>query len=67
MEYCTGRGADLGPVSQNFGPDRDQIDRADVMLAELDDRVRQGRSLPRPGLAGHRRDMSLRLEPAALP
>ncbi len=44
MEYCTGRGASLGPVGHDFGAACNQIDRADVMLAELRDRVRQGLS-----------------------
>jgi hypothetical protein len=42
MEYCTARGADLGPVSPDFGAACHQIDRADLMLAELHDRIRQG-------------------------
>jgi hypothetical protein len=42
MEYCVRRGADLGPVGDNFGSACDQIDRADVMLAGLHDRVKQG-------------------------
>jgi len=41
MEYCTGRGAALGPVGQDFGAACDQIDRADLMLADLRDRARQ--------------------------
>src|SRR5215469_16003169 len=47
MEYCVARGNDLGPIGLNFGKACDQIDRADVMLADLRDRVRQG-ELPEP-------------------
>ena len=46
MEYCTARGADLGPVGENFGAACDQIDRADVMLAGLRSRARHGRQVP---------------------
>jgi HB1, ASXL, restriction endonuclease HTH domain len=46
MEYCTARGADLGPVGENFGAACDQIDRADVMLAGLRARARHGREVP---------------------
>jgi hypothetical protein len=42
MEYCVGRRAALGPVAENFGPACDQIDRADLMLAGLHERARQG-------------------------
>jgi len=46
MQYCTGRGAALGPVSQDFGAACDQLDRADLMLAELHERARQGLAQP---------------------
>ena len=42
MEYCISRGADLGPVCEDFGPVCDQIDRADVMPAGLGEHARQG-------------------------
>src|SRR5260370_37056711 len=48
MEYCTARGADLGPIGENFGAARDQIDRADTMLEALRARARTGRTLPEP-------------------
>ena len=54
MEYCTGRGAALGPVGQDFGAACDQIDRADLMLADLRDRARQRLAQPE-GLARDRR------------
>ena len=46
MHYCTARGADLGPVGENFGAACDQIDQADVMLAGLRARARNGREVP---------------------
>ena len=46
MEYCTARGAALGPVGQDFGAACDQIDRADLMLADLRDRARQHLAQP---------------------
>jgi hypothetical protein len=46
MEYCVARGADLGPVGENFGAACDQIDRADTMLAGLYARARNHREVP---------------------
>ena len=54
MQYCVGRGSNLGPLGENFGRACDQIERADV-LAGLDDRVKRGHALPRAGLARDRR------------
>jgi hypothetical protein len=48
MQYCVSRGTQLGPVGTNFGAACDQIDRADVMLAGMRDRARQGISPPEP-------------------
>jgi hypothetical protein len=46
LDYCIGRGTDLGPISENFGAACDQVDQADVMLARLHDRAREGLALP---------------------
>jgi hypothetical protein len=42
MEYCVARGAQTGPVGEDFGAICDQIDRADVMLTDLRNRARNG-------------------------
>ncbi|MGH3185694.1 MAG: hypothetical protein ACRDPY_00680 [Streptosporangiaceae bacterium] len=42
MHYCVARGAQTGPVGEDFGATCDQIDRADVMLADLRERARNG-------------------------
>jgi hypothetical protein len=46
LEYCIGRGTDLAPIGENFGAACDQVDQADVMLARLHDRAREGLALP---------------------
>jgi hypothetical protein len=42
MQYCTARGTDLGPVAHNFGATCHQMDRADLMLADLRHQNRHG-------------------------
>lgn len=46
LQYVVARGADLGPIGNDFAAVCDQIDRADAMLASLRDRVKNSESLP---------------------
>jgi hypothetical protein len=48
LEYCRARGKDVGWVGRNFGAACDQIDRADLMLADMQERALHGRSDPAP-------------------
>jgi hypothetical protein len=48
MQYTVARGIDLGPIGPNFGATCDKIDRADVMLSDLRERLSQDRRAPEP-------------------
>jgi hypothetical protein len=45
--YCASRGPRLGPIGENFGAACHQIDRADLMLADLYQRTWEGVAAPR--------------------
>ncbi len=63
MQYCVARGTDHGPVGENFGATCDQIDRADVMLADRHQHARHDRAHPRAGPARDRRTLDHRPSP----
>ena len=44
--YAASRSPRLGPIGENFGVACHQIDRADLMLADLRERIRQGQVPP---------------------
>ena len=46
LAYCRARGKDVGWVGRRFGAACDQIDHADLMLAEMQERALQGCSDP---------------------
>ena len=48
LAYCHARGSNLGWVGRNFVAACDQIDRADLMLADMHERALHGRSDPTP-------------------
>jgi CheY-like chemotaxis protein len=52
MEYCVARGTETGPIGEDFGATCNQIDRADVMLADLRDRTRHAARPSRQPQAG---------------
>ena len=54
LEYCVARGADLGPVGENFGAACDQIDRADKLLTGARARHRAGTEASWPETDGPR-------------
>jgi len=46
--YAASRGMRLGPIGENFGAACHQIDRADLMLADLRQRIWEGVAAPAP-------------------
>jgi hypothetical protein len=46
LQYSIARGAEVGPIGENFAAACDQIDRADTLLKGLHDRARNGRTHP---------------------
>ncbi len=48
LQYSAGRNTELSPIGPDFASICDQIDRADVMLAQLDNQARHGKGPGHP-------------------
>jgi hypothetical protein len=68
LQYAVARGTHLGPIGENFGGICDQIDRADIMLADLRDRIRNGQAAPEAearDVSGHQSIAMAHYEPSS--